>query len=410
MTARRVLVVGGGMSGTMAAIAAREAGAGVTLVMAGPGASSLSNGVIEASWPYMGEAAAALASNHPLRRVRSALSQTPGLPLRVARSLSPLFDAPDEEPAESAVYATVIGTQRPGAMMQQAQAPGRLERGRRYAIVSFPMQPALVDADLVATSLIDAGFSAGSFRLDYLDREDDAWRTVFDLAARLDGPREIERLATSLQRAVPPGTDTVLFPPLLGLARSDVATQLSKRVGLTCAELLPVVPSVPGLRLSRALSAARDAAHVSVVSGKLTALRDGRAELKSGEVLSFDAAVLATGRFIGGGIMRRARTTEGLAELPVSDGKNPLPDEAGSGAVAGDEVGGAAVLFRAGVEVDGAWRALGAGRRPVPWLRAAGGVLAGVDGAVDGTGIGFAAFTGWLAGESAATRRDGATG
>jgi glycerol-3-phosphate dehydrogenase subunit B len=409
MTARRVLVAGGGMSGTMAAISAREAGAEVTLVMAGPGASSLSNGVIEISWPAQGEAAAA-APDKPLRFLRTALSGAPDLPGRVAARLSPLFDAPLGGSVGTALYATVIGTHRPGAVMQRAQTAGRLERGRRYAVAGFPMQPALVDAELVALSLVEDGFSAAACRPDYLDRDEDAWRTSFELAANLDDPRQVERLAGSLRRVVTPGTETVLLPPVLGLTRSDVAEQLSRAVGLRCAELLPVTPSVPGLRLSRALSAARDVAGVRVVLGRVAALRDGHGELESGEVISFDAAVLATGRFIGGGIVRRGRTREGLAELPVSDGRDPLPDESGSGPMAGEEVGGVSALFRAGVEVDAAWRAIGAGGRALPWLHAAGGVLAGADGAVDGTGLGFAAFTGWLAGESASARRDGATG
>jgi glycerol-3-phosphate dehydrogenase subunit B len=119
-------------------------------------------------------------------------------------------------------------------------------------------------------------------------------------------------------------------------------------------------------------------------------------------MLTFDAAVLATGRFVGGGIARGARTVETLAGLPVSDGRSPLPDASGSVAMAGEELGAPSSLFRAGVEVDGHLRAIDSERRPSRWLFAAGAVLAGADGAVDGTGLGFAAFTGWLAGQHAA--------
>jgi glycerol-3-phosphate dehydrogenase subunit B len=382
------------MAGTMAGLAAREAGAEVTLVMAGPGASALSSGVLDVAW----HEARPAGSGHPLDVLRESLPSSPEVLAQAASWLGRLFG----EPAGNGRFATLLGTIRGAGLVQHAQARGKLQAGKHHAVVGFQLLPALVDAELVAQSLSAAGFPATACRVDYLDRDADVALTPFDLAARLDRAEEVERLASALARALPPGCDRVLMPPVLGLDHPDVASRLSAKVGVLCAELLPTVPSVPGLRLARALETARKQAAVRVVEGTLGGIREGRAEMVSGEVLTFDAAVLATGRFIGGGIARHARTVERLVGLPVSDGRIPLPDDSGPGAMAGAELGAAAALFRAGVEVDGSLHALDVERRPINWLLAAGEVLAGADGAVDGTGLGFAAFTGWLAGRNAA--------
>ena len=381
------------MAGSMAGLAAGEAGAEVTLVMSGPGASALSNGTLDFAGS---EQLHSLTSRigHPLHVLRETLSRTDEVLAKVAARLSPLLAGPPGTDGDRQ-YVTVLGTLRRAGRVQRAQADGSLEAGTHYAVAGFELQPGLVDADLVARSLSERGFTASAFRVPYLDRDEDAVLTPFELAARLDHPEQVERLAAALSRALPPGCERVLLPPVLGLARSDIAALLGQRLGVPCAELLPLTPSVPGLRLSRALAAARAAGALRVVEGKLIRLKEGSAELSSGEVLTFDAAVLASGRFLGGGIARRSQTLEPLARLPVSDGRQSLPDASGSGAMAGAEFGAEAALFRAGVEVDGSLRALDAERRSLRWLYAAGAVLAGADGAVDGTGLGLAAFNGY---------------
>ncbi len=386
------------MAGTVAAIAASKAGAEVTLVSRGPGASSLSPGVLDVAWP---ESVATLAARpgHPFFVLREALADIPKALAFTTEILSPLFEG---SPAEG-WYATVLGTRRRAGHVQQSQAQGRLEPGRRFAVAGLQLQPGLLDEELVAQSLGQLGFPAKACRVAYLDRDGDVALSPFALAARLDRPEEGERFAEALRRVVPDGCDAVLLPPILGVGSSArLVARISEKLGMPCAELLPVVPAVPGLRLAQALAAARIRQGVRVIDDTLVHLDAGHADLASGEAITFQAAVLATGRFLGGGIVRSAKTTEALCNLPVSDGLRPLDDEAGPGALAGVEVGAVAALFQCGVDVDSGLHARDAQGHSLSWLYAAGSVLAGADGAVDGTGLGFAAFTGWLAGRSAA--------
>jgi glycerol-3-phosphate dehydrogenase subunit B len=396
---RRVLVAGGGMAGTMAAIAASRAGADVTLIARGPGASALSPGVLDVAWP---NSAADLARRpgHPFFVLRESLGGIPDALAMATQILSPLFDGSPRD----GWYATVLGTRRLAGSVQQSQAQGQLEEGKRFAIAGLELQPGLLDADWVAQSLSAVGVQARPCRVKYLSREEDVWLTPFALAARLDRPEEAERFAEALAQALPSDCDAVLLPPVLGTstAGSNVAL-FSKRLGAACAELLPVVPSVPGLRLARALASAQASSGLHVLETEIAHIEESRAELESGASISFEAAVLATGRFVGGGLARKRRTVERLCDLPVTDGLEPLRDAAGPGAVTGAELGAPAPLFQSGVLVDGALHTLDGDGCPRPWLYAAGSLLAGADGAVDGTGLGFAAFTGWLAGKAAAS-------
>jgi glycerol-3-phosphate dehydrogenase subunit B len=175
------------------------------------------------------------------------------------------------------------------------------------------------------------------------------------------------------------------------------------------------VPSVPGLRLQRAIEDRLRAAGVEVVSGTVPegAGGPGAAIAVGGRELVAAAWVLATGRWVGGGIVRRGRIVEpvlGLAvqaaegreagvhlarrpaaSLTVRDRRAPQP------------------LLSAGIRVDEALRPLDERGAPAhPRLFAAGAVIGGHEQATDGTGLGVAILTGWLAGRGAAAAASGA--
>jgi glycerol-3-phosphate dehydrogenase subunit B len=120
--------------------------------------------------------------------------------------------------------------------------------------------------------------------------------------------------------------------------------------------------------------------------------------------------VVATGRFLGGGIVRRGALEEPLAGAPV------LASEGGASGfhlarrpaatLTVRERRAAQPLLAAGVRVDGAMRAVDEGGAPVhPRLYAAGAVVGVHEHAADGTGLGVAIWTGWLAGLGAARGR-----
>jgi glycerol-3-phosphate dehydrogenase subunit B len=174
------------------------------------------------------------------------------------------------------------------------------------------------------------------------------------------------------------------------------------------AEALADVPSVPGLRLQRAIDARLEASGVEVVAGELAAApTPGAPIVAGGRELRARAWVLATGRFVGGGVVRRGVLAEPALRLPV---------QAAEGREAGVHLAvrpAASLTVRdrrrpqpllsAGLRVDAALRPLDERGRPVhPRLFAAGAVVGGHEQATDGTGLGVAILTGFLAGRAAA--------
>jgi glycerol-3-phosphate dehydrogenase subunit B len=117
--------------------------------------------------------------------------------------------------------------------------------------------------------------------------------------------------------------------------------------------------------------------------------------------------VLATGRFVGGGVARRGTLRETALKLPVQAAEGP---EAGVDLSARPAASltlrartAPQPLLSAGLRVDAMLRPLDARGRPAAvGLFAAGAVVGGHEHATDGTGLGVAILTGWLAGRAAA--------
>jgi glycerol-3-phosphate dehydrogenase subunit B len=343
---------------------------------------------------------AAREPNHPYARLRGLLDRLPEA-LRFLRiRLAPLFAS--EPPAGP--FATTLGGLRTAALAQAAQAAGELRPGRRVAVGWFRNQPALLDGALVAASLREAGFAAEPCGLDYLDREEQLGWSALELARWLERPGEAKRLAEAVRRAKP-DADVLLLPPLLGLDRhAEILAELSREAGLSCAELVATTPSIPGLRLQRALEQALASAGIAVQRGEVGGLPAGKATLRTEtgvRELAFDELVVAAGRFVGGGVTRGQGFAEPLLGLPVWDGEQELalqPIET----LLGEGPGSPSAAFRAGLRFDGELHPLDGDGQPLAWARVAGALLAGSDHAVDGSGLGLAAFTGFLAGRLAA--------
>jgi glycerol-3-phosphate dehydrogenase subunit B len=196
---------------------------------------------------------------------------------------------------------------------------------------------------------------------------------------------------------------------VLGLSpASRVAERVAEVAGLAVAEIVADVPSVPGVRLQAAIEAALAHAGVEVVTGELAGATGPDAPVMAGgRELRAARWVLATGRFVGGGIRRRGALAEPALGLPV---------QAAEGREAGVHLAGRPAasltvrdrrapqpLLSAGLRVDALLRPLDERGRPIhPGLFAAGAVIGGHEHATDGTGLGVAILTGYLAGRAAA--------
>lgn len=424
-----VLVVGGGLAGAVAALAARAAGAAVVLVRGGRGATALSGGAIGVAPDLDALSSDPLtARRSPLESARRLAARRPDHPYALlgvaaleealafaAAELSAVLEPADGRPR---FLAHVSGGISECALCQRTQASGDLRRVRgSLAVVGLSGHLAF-DARLVASGvarrLAAGGPQAQAVEVAWPTDPDLAALAPADLARALEPPGAAEALGLALREALPRKVAVALLPPVLGL---DPAARVPERVaaaaGIPVAEAVSDPPSVPGLRLDAAILARLEAAGVEVLHG--AARPGGRpgqpvlVALAAGGALEVAAPawILATGRFVSGGVVRRGALVEPLLGLPVQ------ASESGASGVRLAARPAATLTVRerrapqpllaAGVKVDGSCRPLGEDGLPVHYrLFAAGALVGGHEHAADGTGLGVGILTGFLAGRGAA--------
>lgn len=439
---RKALVIGGGLAGAVAALELASRGLRVTLVRAAPGATALTWGTLD------------VAAASPLRRgglaLRDALT---GDVLAPAARLRAVATANPEHP-----YATLFRARSPEDDAKQAVAAlddwlapgglrvlGHLEQTRWLADVHGSLRAAdhafsgagegdLADADeiclveipgvpgfeprsalrVLAAELAATGLGGALLRVARLSLPD-ALRALAGSPARFAHALEDDAARSALREGVAAlGGERrlLLFPPVLGLAgAAGLRAWLAAESGARVAELVgsPALP-LAGYRLDLALRAALERAGVAIAAGRVTTLegegaRVRRAKLADGSTLDCDALVLATGRFVGGGVVERdGALVEPLLGLPLHDLAGRRVDGLAPHRLVRRDYEGEQPLFAAGVRTDTRLRPLGVDGRPrFANCFAAGDLLGAFDPARDRTGLGVALLSGRRAGEEAAS-------
>jgi glycerol-3-phosphate dehydrogenase subunit B len=231
--------------------------------------------------------------------------------------------------------------------------------------------------------------------------------TPVGIARRLDDQAHADALARELERSAL-GFDGIIAPPLLGLERHDsVRRRLSDAAGAPVVEALAHMPSVPGIRLQRALERAVDRAGVARV-GEISSTRGDGSRLVGAvtrDALEIDAGafVLATGRFVAGGIEWKETCREALLDLPVVTEDGPMEEDAPHAAVRETPME-SHPLMTAGVQVDETLHPIREGDVAFENLYAAGVVIGGFASRYALCADGVALASGWLAGTAAAQR------
>ncbi len=294
---RPVAVIGAGIAGTGAAIAASQGGATVVLVDGGPGASVLATGGLDlVDW----------------RLPRAAGSAPP--------HVIPFLDGfGGYTLAAGAKIVTTAGVVRPCA-------------GHDSALVDVR------GAERVAVIVCDRpGWHAGALARAWGERFEAVEASVLryadermlpdaDFAARHDQPGRVDWLAQRLREALglrggPFGA--IVLPPCLGVEQAR-AKELATLVGARCGEAAGLPGGPAGLRFERGRERVLDAAGIDVIRGRATAVtRAGLVwRVVAGDrVIEAGAVVVATGGLIGGGVEYRGS----LGGAPPDELARPQP-------------------------------------------------------------------------------------
>jgi hypothetical protein len=286
-----VLVIGGGVAGTAAALAAAGARGRVTLLDGGTGASTLATGALDVL-PWQGGTRAPAPPTGDGAPARSPLVRT------ILDALG-AYSLPDG----GARLVTTAGIVRPAAGHDAALLNVAPLGGSRVGVVRCD-RPGW-DADALAAAWGESFVAVDATVLRYVDERvlPDA-----DFAARCDEDERFGWLAERLRDAVANAPFTLgglVLPPALGVEHVR-APRLATRVGLPCGEPIAAPGGPSGLRFEHARNRALAAAGVVPWRARAATIarHSGRwcATLDTGEAVYADAVVLATGGLLAGGI------------------------------------------------------------------------------------------------------------
>jgi anaerobic glycerol-3-phosphate dehydrogenase len=277
----KVLVLGAGFAGVSAAFGARRAGAQVSVVHAGPGASALYAGVVDGA-AEPGDAA----------RAQLLKELAPALGLRLS--------APS-------MVATREGVVRSAAGADSALLDLAPLAGKRVALVDVPRDD--WDGPLLVRSLADSPWARSTATrfelvpLELLEKNSQRRVSPFDFATSFERAERPAWLNALLKSHA--GPDAWLFGPWLGVKR-DLARELSASVGVPVGEVTSPPGGVAGARFEARRDALLTALEVEVVIGRATSVRQSEASvalaLQDGRELAADVLVLASGGFVSGAV------------------------------------------------------------------------------------------------------------
>jgi glycerol-3-phosphate dehydrogenase subunit B len=418
-----VIVIGAGLAGLMAAEAAQEKGSRVLILAKGMGSLPLTSGCVD-GLGYFPESSAAPVSSpletlgelnrvnpaHPYSRlgkesILSALARFQDLTLSNGLPYAGGFDA-------TVLIPTALGTYHPTCLVPETMKNGVLSLPGRVLLLGFE---GLKDFSVCLASenlnLWRArGKIAPSFRAETLTRvklEGKALNSL-NLARAFDGEEFRERVARQVQPLLKSG-EKLGLPAVLGYSSSQSAwADLQKRLGTDIFEVPLPPPSIPGLRLYNLMRARLQEKGVRVIIG-LSALKPilekgeiqgiALGEARKSPVYRASAYVLATGKFVGGGLdAQRNRIFETLFDLPV---EYPQNRKEWFTTQLLTSIGQPFNSF--GVEVNENLQPTDSGGKVIYQnLHAAGGILSHADSMAEKSGGGVAIATGYVAGQFAA--------
>jgi glycerol-3-phosphate dehydrogenase subunit B len=443
-----LLVIGGGMAGLVAGTLAAESGVTTLLLRKGQSATAYSSGAIDIigylpdatelfSNPTDGlTAIAGLYPLHPygvigyeesiapadvvdaiIERVRDA---TDWLKTHLEDSIAPLVGDLD-----SNMYPiTILGTTKPTCLVQKTMYSGDIQEREDSVLlfVGITGYPDFNPSAAAKTFLEDRiamnkpPHKVGHCVVQIMPFGKPFNISSIEIARHLEHKGSIESLAQQLKQQVERiGATHVAIPPVLGL-RNAVRNklELEKLIGAEVFELLGFPPSIPGLRLQRALEEvyAKSGGKILVGHKAVSHIRAGqrisRVTARSPRreiVIDTKAIILATGKYIGGGI---AGDEKGLREtvfdiMPVTGDYLSAKDIVPSRVTNRLEISPMSQQIQScGLSIDPKFRPVN--EDGLEWAEnvfAAGAVLAGYDYSVEKCGLGVALTSGYSASKCA---------
>lgn len=425
-----ITIIGSGMAAVAAVVAAREQGEEVTLCKGSPGATALSSG----AWDIAGDP---LRHAHtpwdnvpsPLQNLQNLIERNPFHPYRLLQTDANEFQQAVDKVSRALSYRltgslqegflalTPMGTLKATAFVPHYNGMGNLLKmsGGRLLLVGFKginsffvasAAPLLQEKLKRNTSSNPPDVSAVEIFPDL------RFTSPFELASRLDGPWQ-EAFHQKILELVQEHRPThVALPPVMGIKGSaQILSRLYELTGVRCFETLALPPSVPGLRLQNAIDRYLQEG-CRVITGRVSGVTRGDGTVKAlqctheGKTATVEVkrVILATGKYIGGGLTKEAAFEEPLFDLPLFLGDRPIK-KVFVGNVVKRNFLSAHPLFEVGVRANRQLQPVNERNETLyDNLWVAGSILRGNNPATDHSGMGTALVTGTMAARFASAR------
>ena len=305
---------------------------------------------------------------------------------------------------ENFLLPTAVGAVKPSAVVPETMAGGDLRSGGRFVFVGFRLKdfhPAYLAENLAHGGHVARGIDLAP------PRGQEADGGMLGLARRFVQPAFRDAVLSALKGRLALD-ERVGFPAVLGIQKAgEVWRDLEKRLLRTVFEVPTLPPSVPGIRLFEAMTAALRLAGGRILIGPVVVGAETKGRRVDGIAAQASARptthrarafVLASGGIAGGGIRvdSHGKVREGvfdlaLAGVPAANGRPRfLPGYFEE-----------QPLDRVGVPVDERLRPTDADGRPrFENLHAAGAMLAGAVPWREASGNGLSLATGYAAAEA----------
>lgn len=320
-----VIVIGGGLSGLMAAAVAVDGGQRVALLTYGSGSLPLASGAIDFLNAKAPDAAIKnLPAHHPYKKIRL---KNLDAAAKFFCDVTAKADLPYNGRLSAQIpIVTAVGTLKYSCLVPESMDASRLVDKKKIFVVEIKGLKdfyAAMIADNLKKYFSEKIFETAKLDLNLLGGRD---ITCMDAAQILAGNEQI--LADGLKTLNAGDDDAIILPPILGLegnsSRAEVKSQLRAEIfETTC---LP--PSPPGIRLQRAFikflqrAGVRIFENSKVVRGVVSGKKVSGVVVENSvreKIFPARKIILATGGFYSGGIVMRDfdEPREPIFDIPV---------------------------------------------------------------------------------------------
>jgi len=330
-----VIVIGGGLSGLVAAAVAAQSGKKVLLLTLGAGTLTIGGGIVDVLG--YGDEGVSLATpragllevgpEHPYKKIG---------PVAIEESIQffkgicaaegyPYLGSLDE----MQWIPTAAGTLKPTCLVPKTMDTTQLNTAKNVVVLGFESLKDFYPHLITKNFKNIPGFQDKNYEMVMIDPglADGRDVTALDVARWLDTPEGLQDCTEKMRHVLTPGS-VVIIPPVLGTRPNyAIADSLAQALQCTFVETAAVPPSITGLRLRTMLLSYVKKLGVRIVeqaavarsiveNGKCTAVVT--AGIDRERTYYAKAFVLANGGFYGGGLVAEpGQVIEPIFNLPV---------------------------------------------------------------------------------------------